>query len=476
VERTELSVERAAARPGLARPSVESPRGFRRRLLRLGEGSWDALRRRLLGAADVVAGTLAGLSLALVSPAGMPAAAWAVATLPAWVVAAKLQGLYDRDHRSLRHLTVDELPRLAVWATSGTIVVALVLAAAGHPLSLGQGAAAWAVAFAAAFALRGGARALWRRLAPAQRVLLVGDGPLAGAVRRKLDLFPDIHAQVVDVRRSLDDAGAERALEGVDRVIVAQAAGEPLPAALVAGCRRRQVKLTVVPSSTMLRSGAVELAFVADLPLLEYATWGVSRATLLLKRTVDVVAAALGLIVLLPLLVLTGVAIGLDSRGPVIFAQTRAGVGGRPFRMFKFRTMVAGAEAMLEDVVALDSLREPVFKLRNDPRVTRVGRFVRRASLDELPQLVNVLLGHMSLVGPRPEQVALVERYTPEERIRLAVKPGLTGPMQVFGRGRLTFEERLAVEREYIEHLSLGRDLRIVLLTLKAVLAGHGAF
>src|SRR5207248_3467748 len=122
--------------------------------------------------------------------------------------------------------------------------------------------------------------------------------------------------------------------------------------------------------------------------------------------------------------------------------------------------MLDGAEDALPSLVELDALDEPVFKLARDPRVTRLGRFLRRTSIDELPQLVNVLRGEMSLVGPRPEQVELVRRYRPEHLFRLAVKPGMTGPMQVFGRGDLTFEERLAVEREYIENLSLGRDFR----------------
>jgi lipopolysaccharide/colanic/teichoic acid biosynthesis glycosyltransferase len=117
-----------------------------------------------------------------------------------------------------------------------------------------------------------------------------------------------------------------------------------------------------------------------------------------------------------------------------------------------------------------------MFKLVQDPRVTRIGRFLRRTSLDELPQLLNVLRGDMSLVGPRPEQIELVERYRPEHVFRLTVKPGLTGPMQVYGRGELTFDERLAVERDYIENLSLGRDLRILALTLTAVVGGRGAY
>jgi lipopolysaccharide/colanic/teichoic acid biosynthesis glycosyltransferase len=138
--------------------------------------------------------------------------------------------------------------------------------------------------------------------------------------------------------------------------------------------------------------------------------------------------------------------------------------------------MVDGAHERLADVVQLDSLPDPMFKIRDDPRVTFVGRFLRRWSLDELPQLVNVLRGEMSLVGPRPEQLELVERYRPEHRFRLAARPGMTGPMQVFGRGDLGFDERLAVEREYIENLSLGRDIRILLMTIPAVLSGRGAF
>jgi len=137
--------------------------------------------------------------------------------------------------------------------------------------------------------------------------------------------------------------------------------------------------------------------------------------------------------------------------------------------------MVRDAEEQLKDLVPFDKLAEPMFKLTDDPRITRFGRFLRHWSLDELPQLVNVLIGKMSLVGPRPEQVELVERYEPEHLFRVSVKPGLTGPMQVYGRGQLVFQERLAVEREYIENLSIGRDLRILVLTVAVALGRKGA-
>jgi lipopolysaccharide/colanic/teichoic acid biosynthesis glycosyltransferase len=144
--------------------------------------------------------------------------------------------------------------------------------------------------------------------------------------------------------------------------------------------------------------------------------------------------------------------------------------------MYKLRTMRADAEESLGDVVSISTLEEPMFKLREDPRVTRLGRRLRRFSLDELPQLVNVLRGDMSIVGPRPEQMELVDRYRPEHRFRLDVKPGMTGPMQINGRGELTFSERLAVELDYVENVSLARDLRILLETVPSTLRGTGAW
>ena len=263
----------------------------------------------------------------------------------------------------------------------------------------------------------------------------------------------------------------------VDRIIVAsQTVSEPVIAELVKVCRRDGLKLSVVPPARAMFGTAVQLHHIADLPLIEYSTWDVPRSTMMLKRIIDVVVSAIALTLLAPVLIAIAIAVKLTSRGPVLFVQARAGRRGAPFRMLKFRTMVADAERRLGELVDIDGIEEPAFKLPRDPRVTSVGRFLRRTSLDELPQLFDVLRGDMSLVGPRPEQVELVERYAPEHRFRLEVRPGLTGPMQVYGRGELRFDERLAVEREYVENLSLRRDLRILLLTLAAVFRGHGAY
>lgn len=195
-----------------------------------------------------------------------------------------------------------------------------------------------------------------------------------------------------------------------------------------------------------------------------------------IKRVFDIGLAAAGLAVAALPMALIACAVRLDSPGPALFNQTRIGQDGRPFRIYKFRTMVNNAEALLPGLVDLDRLAQPAFKLQHDPRVTRAGRFLRRWSLDELPQLVNVLRGEMSLVGPRPEEAALVARYNDDQRRRLAVKPGLTGPMQVNGRGDLPFEQRLALELDYIEHYSLRRDLALLLRTIPSVLKGEGAY
>ncbi|GAB4557876.1 MAG: hypothetical protein Kow0047_02560 [Anaerolineae bacterium] len=195
----------------------------------------------------------------------------------------------------------------------------------------------------------------------------------------------------------------------------------------------------------------------------------------ILKRAMDILGASIGLCVSLPFLPILALLIRLDSPGPVLFVQDRVGENGRVFRMYKLRTMYVGAEHEAPCPRGEGDIDRLVVKSPDDPRVTRVGRWLRRWSLDEIPQFVNVLRGEMSLVGPRPEEVRLVRLYTDEQRRRLAVKPGITGPMQVNGRGRLTLSQRLALELDYIERYSLRRDLQILWQTIFAVIRGDGA-
>ena len=446
-------------------------------------GTWsargrDSLFRRVLAVCDALAALTATAALAL-NDSTFAAAAWSVAFVPVWILLAKAYGLYDRDHRSLRHLTSDEIGPLALWTLSGTAALSVFLhVSPAEPLAPLVVVELLLVVGVAAFVFRSSARYIWRRVTPPDRAVILGSGPLADATRRKLELFPDIH---VNIRGGKAELSAEETfagrLAGVDRVIVAsQVVDERQLAELLRACRRDGVKLSVVPPLRGMFGTAVLLNHVADLPVVEYSTWDLPRSTLLLKRVLDVIAAGLALVLLSPMLLLIALAIRLTSKGSAIFGQQRAGLNGRPFRMLKFRTMVDGAEHRLDEVVTIDELAEPVFKIRDDPRVTQIGRVLRRFSLDELPQLVNVLQGEMSLVGPRPEQIDLVERYDDTQRVRLEAKPGITGPMQVYGRGELTLEERVAVEREYVENLSISRDLRILALTFAAVFTGRGAY
>ena len=387
----------------------------------------EPLLRRMLALADVLAIAAAAVVVGYWG-SSTAASLLLVLSVPIWVVTAKLAGLYDRDHRTLRHLTVDELPWLVVWALSSTALLTLLLTPfPAIDLSSDDRLLVWATVLGLAFVFRAGMRALWRRVTPPQRVLIVGDGPLAQAVVRKLELFPDIHARItgrIESCAMLDESLGEFG-GTIDRIVIAcSELRENLLETLLPFCRANAVKLTVVPPTRGMFGTATNLTHIADLPLLDYNTWDLSRMTRGLKRCLDVMLAIVGLVLALPILLVVAVWILFDSRGPILFRQTRAGERGRPFQMLKFRTMIRNAEALLPELVPFEQLDAPMFKLKEDPRVTRVGRLLRRMSIDELPQLVNVLRGEMSIVGPRPEQLDLVERYGPEHRISVTGQAG----------------------------------------------------
>lgn len=447
-----------------------------------GKPRWwrDQLRRRMLSVADFVVALAVGISVTAITG---DALAWSLVPLMPGLLAAKLLGLYDADHRAIRHLTVDELPTIAVW--TGITVVSATLVMPGRLPGI-TFMLVLVGATMASFALRSLARWSWRKATPPERTLVIGDGEPAEAIRRKIELFDDMHLELdrvedLGVRSGATDSETvghlNLALARVDRVVLAWTNADPMfIERMLELCRRFEVKLSVISPFRGRARPAPTLSQVADLPVLEYNTWDVPRSTMVLKRCLDLVAAACVLLLLSPLFVGAALAIKIGDRGPVLFRQRRAGKNGRPFTMFKFRSMTDDAESRLGEFVLLDELDSPMFKLRSDPRVTRVGKILRRFSIDELPQLINVLRGEMSLVGPRPEEIAVVERYEPQHLFRLDLRPGLTGPMQVLGRGELTFSERLAVDMDYLETLSVGRDLRLIALTVPVVIRGNGAF
>jgi len=200
-----------------------------------------------------------------------------------------------------------------------------------------------------------------------------------------------------------------------------------------------------------------------------------TRPQRIIKRCIDVVFSSIALILLAPLLLLIAIAIKLDSKGPVIYKQTRIGKDGRKFTFYKFRSMYEGADKMRQQLEHLNEASGPIFKIKNDPRITRVGRFIRKTSLDELPQFFNVLKGEMSIVGPRPPLPCEVEKYTPYQRQRLSVVPGLTCLWQISGRSNIGFDRWVELDLEYIRKQSLWLDFVIILKTIPAVLKGTGA-
>jgi len=423
---------------------------------------------------------------------------WVLPTLPLWIVVAKMEGLYDADHPRIWHLTTDEAPAIFHWITlsvAGSLL--FIRALPDETVTLDAALALYLAALASAFMLRAAARAIWRRRVPPERALVLGRGKLADAVSRKLALEPGHHLSVLEysthpeARNGNGSGHAELKIEDlskedleflmaeaeVERVVLAvPELDEATLARVVASCRATGVKLSVMPPMRAMLGTAVQLSHIAEMPVIEYGTWGTSPSTMAIKRAIDVILSAAGLVVLAPLMLVIAVCVRLTSRGPALFTQVRAGRNGLPFKILKFRTMCHDAEERISEVISPDELTEPMFKLRQDPRVTRTGRFLRRTSLDELPQLLNVLKGDMSLVGPRPEELWLVERYGETQRFRLQMRPGLTGPMQVHGRGELNFQERLAVEREYVENYSIRKDLKILLRTVSTIWRAKGAY
>jgi exopolysaccharide biosynthesis polyprenyl glycosylphosphotransferase len=325
----------------------------------------------------------------------------------------------------------------------------------------------------------------------AGRVLVVGAGEaaieVAEIIQRELSPTYRVVGFVSDdgvervggwpVLGRIADAGAIAWEKGCDEIIIA------LPAErygdierIVYGLQAQPVHIHIVPDLFRLAlvRARTETLFGVPLvglrePVIDGVDWAIKRAfdLLITIAAFPFALLAMGLIAL---------AIKLDSRGPVIFGQERVGENGRRFRMLKFRTMVPGAEQLQAQVTRLDDNGQPIYKLRHDPRITRVGRFLRRWSLDELPQLFNILRGEMSWVGPRPEQVFVVEQYEPWQRQRLAVPPGMTGWWQVSGRSDLPMHLNTQYDLFYIRNYSLWLDLKILWLTVGTVLRGKGAY
>ena len=326
------------------------------------------------------------------------------------------------------------------------------------------------------------------------RLLIVGAGEVGRTVMRNIVAQPELGYQISgfvddDPEKGGTDIGRFKALGhtaniprrvkelSIDEVIIT------LPwmyhrkiVSIIAQCEREQVGSRIVPDIFQMTLSHLDTKDLGGIPMIGVQEITIGRSATLFKRATDIVISVVGLVILSPLFLLIALAIRVNSPGPVIFRQVRVGKNEQLFDFFKFRSMREGAEGEKEELLDWNEATGPLFKIRNDPRITAVGRFLRRTSLDELPQLLNVLAGHMSVVGPRPATPEEVERYQPWHKRRLEVAPGITGLWQVSGRSELTFDEMVLLDLYYIENWSPVSDLQIMLRTVPKVIVGEGAF
>jgi exopolysaccharide biosynthesis polyprenyl glycosylphosphotransferase len=451
----------------------------------------DALFRRMLLVADVVAIVGAFVLTVALSHRSVQLTWVAIAGLPILIVCAKLTGLYDRDETLLRKTTLDEAPKLLQLATLSALVAWL----AGGLIVRGQldrheAMFLWLALAALLILARTVSRSISLRLAPAERCLFIGDELSAETIRSKLTGHGGVKAEVV-AHLDLDkvapwstDTFSERRLAeirdlaktlDVHRAIIAPRsvdAGEMLN--LVRTLKAVGVRVSVLPRLLEVVGSSVEFDDLHGVTVMGVRRFDLTRSSAAFKRAFDLLGASIGLLAVSPILIGIAIAIKLDSRGPVFFRQLRVGRHGKRFYMFKFRTMVPDAEALKDELRHRNEAKEGLFKIAEDPRVTRVGRMLRQSALDELPQLLNIVRGEMSLVGPRPLVVDEDQRVEGWHRRRLELMPGMTGPWQILGPARVPLKEMVAIDYLYVANWSLWTDIKILLRTVPHVLGRRG--
>lgn len=451
----------------------------------------DATRHWLLVLADAAALWVAFVVSGFAGAGGRPAYPM-LALLPLWIALNKLLGLYDRDTIAVDKSTLHEVPRIVESLAVGGGLICLLAPIAGVAASRGETIEFVAIAGALTICLRTAVRAGVVRACGPERAVIVGSGRVAALLVHKLRTHPRYGVDVVGyIDVSPDDDAPQPGdvpLLGelgrlgeicrearVHRVLVAFSAldHEHLLDAIRAS-NALGLKLSIVPRLFEVLGHSMLVDEVEGMSLLSVQGIARTRSDQVAKRAIDLVLTSCALVLLAPLLAAIAVAVKATSKGPVLFSQVRMGRGNQPFRMFKFRTMVDGAEERKAELAHLNEAQQPMFKIAADPRVTRVGQLLRRTSLDELPQLWNVLVGQMSLVGPRPlvpdEDARVIGWY----RARLNLSPGLTGPWQVMGRTEIPFQEMVKLDYRYVADWSLWNDLKLLLLTVPVVIRREG--
>ena len=443
----------------------------------------EGLYRRYLAATDCLAAIVAVILVTTL--AGHSIGLAALAAGPLLIVMHKLAGLFDRDELVLKRSTLDEVPTIlqisGVFALVVTVLQPLLTSADFGNLQI---AFLWLSAFGLVIAGRMVARYVASRVAAVERCLVIGDAAHAARVREKLQASGVQATVVATLPLAGDDA---RAIGGPDeirrivrehdihRVIIAPVSTDSSAVVeLIRIAKAVGVRVSVLPRMFEVVGSFVEFEDLDGMTMLGIRRFGLTRSSHLIKRTFDLVGASCILIAVAPVMAVIALAIRLDSRGPVFFFQTRVGRDGRHFNIIKFRSMVPDAEARKHTLRQQNQVSGGMFKIVDDPRITRVGHLLRRTSLDELPQLLNVVKGEMSLVGPRPlvlDEDALVHGL---DRSRLHLTPGMTGPWQVLGSTRIPMNEMVAIDYLYVASWTLWTDVKILVRTVGHVFGRSG--
>jgi exopolysaccharide biosynthesis polyprenyl glycosylphosphotransferase len=461
----------------------------------------DFVVRRLLAVVDLLS-ICAALALALrfgdqwqVFPS-QPRLLWLLPLLPFWLLLFKLYGLYDRDVKRVNHTTVDDLPWLFHAFVIGTLLMWTYYAFV-PPLDTKLSFRELAIFAPSAMVLTAVARAIVRRgadrIVGPERSVFIGHDAKVNLLVRKIRSHPEYgldpigllklpgHDEptngdiVLPVLGSTDKLPELVHLHDIERIILVSSEVEGVELLdLLHDCQRLALKVSILPELFDALGPSVELDDVEGVTILGVNPPVLSRTSRWLKRGMDFSGALVGLVLASPVMLAIATVIKFDSHGPVFFRQERIGKGGRRFTVRKFRTMVSNAEERRAELLK-ESLDPDWLHLPDDPRVTRVGRFLRRTSLDELPQLFNVLTGSMSLVGPRPLIESEDVRVEGWRRSRLDLTPGLTGSWQVLGRTQIPFEEMIKLDYLYVTNWSLWMDVRLILRTVPVVISRRGA-
>jgi exopolysaccharide biosynthesis polyprenyl glycosylphosphotransferase len=444
----------------------------------------EARYRRGLAYADAVAAFLALYAAVVVF--GDDSLRWAsLLVMPLVIVTSKLTGLYDRDELVLKKTTLEETGALFRMATLFALVTSLldglvINGYLGHRQILGL----WGLLFIMALLGRVAAREIARRRTPPERCLIAGAQDTLTPV---LAGFTNTHRLNADVvghfRLEVSGRSREQTIRELQHAIVRNDVHRVILAPhqtdsdefldLISLVKGLGLRVSVVPRMLEVVGTAVEFDTLNGLTVLGIRRFGLSRSSRAVKRTMDLVGATIALVVLSPLLLVIVVAIVVDSRGGVVFRQTRVGRDGKRFTMLKFRTMIDGADGMKHRLTARNEATG-LFKITDDPRITRVGRVLRRTSLDELPQLVNVVRGEMSLVGPRPLVVDEDCKIEGRHRRRLHLTPGMTGDWQILGSARIPLHEMVKIDYLYAANWSLWNDVKILARTVLYVVRARG--